>query len=253
MTRRGSFAADILQKVHPFEQLHGEKPALTVKNQLVKRDKVRVGDAQERAKFTLEAQDCGGTGTVHHFQGDRTAALAIVSAIDSAHAAAAEHGLYVIATEHRPGRPQRQSQGRRSLAESLIGFSRCVRALCIVFAGAGGWARDAEIERSSREFEREREARLECPVDLELVSEFSGVLRKPPQILLQLGRFTVVLAENDFAINQVQQFFIVDDRRRKLAKEGLDRQPLSLAPTPAMILNEREWGTTPTGRSIVRR
>jgi len=90
-------------------------------------------------------------------------------------------------------------------------------------------------------------------VDLELGSEFSGVLRKPPQIFRQLGQFTVRLAEDDFAINQVQQFFIDDDRRRKLAKEGLDRQPLSLAPMLAMILNEREWGTMPTGRSIVWR
>jgi hypothetical protein len=155
--------------------------------------------------------------------------------------------------EQRPGRLQRQSEGRRSRAESLIGLSRCVHGLCIFFAGAGGCAGDTEIERSAREVEREREARLECPVDLELGSEFSGVLRKPPQVFVKLGRFTVLLAEDDFAINQVQQFFIDDDRRRKLAKEGLDGQPLSLAPTMAMILNEREWGTTPTGRSIVWR
>jgi hypothetical protein len=77
-------------------------------------------------------------------------------------------------------------------------------------------------------------------MELKLGSEFSGVLRKAPQIFLQLGRFAILLAEDEFAINQVQQFFVVDDRRRKLAKESLDRQPLSLAPTLAMIFNERE-------------
>ncbi len=232
-----------------------EKPTLTIENQLVKRDKIRVGDAQERSKFTLEAQDCRGTGTVHHFHSDRTAALAIVSAIDSAHAAAAEHGLYVIATEHRPGRLQRQTKGRQSRAgvRSSVLAGACEVCAWSLPAPRASWDRDTEIERCAREFEREHEARLKCPVDLELVSELSGVLRKPPQIFLQLGRFTVLLAEDDFTVNQVHQFFIVDNRLRKLAKEGLNRQPLSLAPTLAMILNEREWSTTPTSRSIVWR
>ena len=68
-------------------------------------------------------------------------------------------------------------------------------------------------------------AGLERSVDLELGSEFTGVLRKAPQVFVQLGRFAVLLAEDDFAVNQVQQLFVVEDRRRKLSKEGLDRQP----------------------------
>ena len=67
-------------------------------------------------------------------------------------------------------------------------------------------------------------AGLERPVDLELGSEFGGELRKAPQVFVQFGRFAVFLAKDDFAVNQVQQLVVVEDRRRKLLEERLDRQ-----------------------------
>ena len=82
--------ADVLEEVHPIEQLHGEEPVLAVGDQLIERDEMGMGDAQEGAKLLLEAEDRGGAGPAHHLEGDRAAALAVVRAEDDTHPAAAE-------------------------------------------------------------------------------------------------------------------------------------------------------------------
>ena len=81
-------------------------------------------------------------------------------------------------------------------------------------------------------------------MDLELGPEFDGVLRKAPQVFVQIGRFAILLAEDDFTVNQVQQLFVVDDLLGILLAKGLDRQPSSVAPVLAMNLNERERART---------
>jgi hypothetical protein len=91
-----------LEEGHSIKQFHGEEPILAIGDQLVECDQIGVCDAQECAKFVLEAQDRSGAGAVHHLEGDQAAALAVVRAEDSAHAAASEHVLNVVAFELGP-------------------------------------------------------------------------------------------------------------------------------------------------------
>ena len=79
-----------------------------------------------------------------------------------------------------------------------------------------------EVERGGGEIEGEGAAGLEGPVDIELGAEVSGVLREAPEVLVQLGRFAVLLAQDDLVVNQVEQLVVVEGRRRELLEEGLD-------------------------------
>ncbi len=109
-----------------------------------------------------------------------------------------------------------------------------------IFVGVRVGATALEVERGAREIEREGLAKLEGAVNLELGAKIAGVLREPPQVLVQLGRFAVFLAQDDLVVNQVEQLFVVDGRRREFTEERFDRQPIPIAPALAMSLNQRE-------------
>ena len=91
-----------------------------------------------------------------------------------------------------------------------------------VFSGVGVRARGLEVERGAGESEGEGAAGLEGPVDIELGAEVCGVLGEAPEVLVQLGRFAVLLAQDDLVVNQVEQLVVVEGRRREFLEEGLD-------------------------------
>ena len=42
------------------------------------------------------------------------------------------------------------------------------------------------------------------------------------EILVQIGRFAVLLAKDDFTVNQVEQLVVVGRPRREFSEKGLD-------------------------------
>ena len=96
-----------------------------------------MGDVEQGAELVLEPQQRGRADAVHGLERDGAAAPAIKRAVDSAHAAAAQHAQDVEAVDAGPARVGGPAAGLVELdappgsdsAGSRIG--RCVRFRCL--------------------------------------------------------------------------------------------------------------------------
>jgi len=77
-------------EVRALEQLHGEKPILTIGVELVQRNQVRVAQIRQRPKLTLEAIERVGIALMQDFERHVLVASAIERTVDGAKAPGAE-------------------------------------------------------------------------------------------------------------------------------------------------------------------
>ena len=89
MTSRAQ-ATDVIQEVDALDELHREEPLVFFREELVKRDEIRVRDVRERTKLVLETVERVGLGAPQSLYGDEDAALAVIRAIDDPEATRAQ-------------------------------------------------------------------------------------------------------------------------------------------------------------------
>jgi hypothetical protein len=80
-------AEHVLEEVAALDVLHGEKPGLALREQLVQSHEVRVMQIGERAELALEAVDAERVDTPQRLERDLGFALPIERQIHRAHAA----------------------------------------------------------------------------------------------------------------------------------------------------------------------
>ncbi len=83
--------ADIFEEIDAFDELHREEPVVSVRDELVEVDQVRVADVEEGAEFLLEAVERRGAGPLYGLECHLGSALAVVGTVDDPHPAPAEH------------------------------------------------------------------------------------------------------------------------------------------------------------------
>ncbi len=81
---------DVIQEVDALDQLHREEPLVLLREELVERDEVPVGDVRERSKLVLEPVERVGLGAPQCLHRDHAPALAVVRAIDDPEASGAQ-------------------------------------------------------------------------------------------------------------------------------------------------------------------
>ena len=75
----------------------------------------------------------------------------------------------------------------------------------------------------------------QCLVQLDLLSQSGGVLWEPPQVFIQGRRLPQSLAEQKFAVDQLQGFFEVERQGRVHREVVLGRHSLSRLPARRLI------------------
>ncbi len=120
--RRAPGAADPGEEVRAVDALHGEEPQVVLAAQLVERHQVGVGDARDRAKLGLEAEQALRGHAAERLEGDPDAVLPLDRVVDLAHPALAEEAGHVVRAE-----PDGVVRGRGGQLDSM---RRCRAAGC---------------------------------------------------------------------------------------------------------------------------
>ena len=108
-------------EIDPFDELHGEKPARTVRGQLMERHQVGMRHVGQGPELLLEAENGRGIGPLQGLQGHRHAVLLVERPVNHSHATTAELAFDAIATQ-----PLRA-------AGSSSGFAASVRVGCAAY------------------------------------------------------------------------------------------------------------------------
>ena len=132
------------EEVHSAHQLHGEKPAPALLDEVTELDQVRVLQPLERAKLLLDVEDGAGVEAAQGLQGDVRAVLAIEGLVDHPHAAGPEApddleagrpaeitlvGLHAIRTYPPPaGRRSAEIALKEGVVEARSGSTSAFRA-----------------------------------------------------------------------------------------------------------------------------
>src|SRR5262249_60642717 len=89
------------QETDPLHEFHRQEPLLAIRQQFVEADQVGVSDVRQRAKLLLEAVQFRRVYAPQRLYGDRLAGLAVIRAVDDAHAAAAQLAQDVVPGDRR--------------------------------------------------------------------------------------------------------------------------------------------------------
>jgi hypothetical protein len=81
---------DPVEEIHTIDQLHREEPPVTVRNQLVQFDEIRVQDRRERPELLLETEQSVGVDPWQFLDGDAYVQLSVVDFVYHTHASGAQ-------------------------------------------------------------------------------------------------------------------------------------------------------------------
>ncbi len=205
--RRLREAVRVLGETAAFDELQRqERPAVLLAN-VIDLDDVGMLQPRDGLGLGVEAGDLGRAGMAarqDHLERDLAIEADVPCAVDHAHPAATELGQELVAGHDRTrtGRGRLAIPGRPPVRRAQVG-------------------------------QLQEPTRLERPMHIEQGAQPLGKGGESPHIFFQLRCFTQLLAQQNFAVDELERPLGVSEQPRILVEEILDRNPVARQPAPA--------------------